>query len=158
MKKPATFLVPTDLSAFSLEALDYAQQISELFRARLHLLFVIQGQKKRARFEVDEAEVDARKKLLEFLINRKIVPDEVRVEIRHGQPAEEIVRAAKDLHADLIIMSTHGRTGLSHILIGSVTEEVVRFSTVPVLTLKPERFTETVEWKEEDIKAKLNLN
>lgn len=52
-----------------------------------------------------------------------------------GPPAFEIVRRIPELHADLVVMGTHGRTGLSHLLIGSVAERVVRTSPVPVLTV-----------------------
>ena len=55
--------------------------------------------------------------------------------IRFGRPHEEIVRCAEDQKADLIVMGTHGRTGLAHFLVGSVAERVVRTSKVPVLTV-----------------------
>lgn len=53
-----------------------------------------------------------------------------------GSPHEAIVGTADDEHADLIVMSTHGRSGLSHLLLGSVTERVVRTAKVPVMTLR----------------------
>jgi nucleotide-binding universal stress UspA family protein len=53
-----------------------------------------------------------------------------------GIPADEIIRLAKAEHADLIVMGTHGRSGLRRLLMGSVAEEVVRKSPVPVLTLR----------------------
>jgi universal stress protein A len=56
--------------------------------------------------------------------------------IRVGGPVDEIVRFADDEHADVIVMGTHGRTGLAHLLVGSVAERVVRVSKVPVLTVR----------------------
>ena len=56
--------------------------------------------------------------------------------VRVGNPVEEINRLAEDEHADLVIMGTHGRTGLQHLLVGSVAERVVRSSKVPVLTVR----------------------
>jgi len=56
--------------------------------------------------------------------------------VRSGQPAFEIIEAAKVLPADLIIMSTHGRTGLKHVFLGSVTEHVVRQAPCPVLVVR----------------------
>jgi nucleotide-binding universal stress UspA family protein len=53
-----------------------------------------------------------------------------------GQPAETIARVAQERSADLIVMSTHGRTGLQHVLLGSVAEKVVRLAPCPVLTVK----------------------
>jgi len=54
-----------------------------------------------------------------------------------GHPAEAIVRVARERGVDLIVMSTHGRTGLKHVLMGSVAEKVVRLAPSPVLTIKP---------------------
>lgn len=58
------------------------------------------------------------------------------VEVAMGQPADTIVRVAQERGADLIVMSTHGRTGLQHVLMGSVAEKVVRLAPCPVLTVK----------------------
>lgn len=55
--------------------------------------------------------------------------------VREGLPAIEVVRAVEELSADLVVMGTHGRTGLSHLVLGSVAERVVRTCPVPVLTV-----------------------
>jgi nucleotide-binding universal stress UspA family protein len=57
-------------------------------------------------------------------------------DVAAGPPAETIVRVAHERGADLIVMGTHGRTGLSHVLLGSVAEKVVRLASCPVLTVK----------------------
>ena len=54
-----------------------------------------------------------------------------------GEPAAEIVAAAQDGKFDVIVVGTHGRTGLAHVLLGSVAERVVRRSTMPVITVRP---------------------
>jgi nucleotide-binding universal stress UspA family protein len=59
--------------------------------------------------------------------------------VRRGNPHDEITRYAADEHADLIVMATHGRTGLAHVLLGSVAEKVVQHADIPVLTIKPAR-------------------
>ena len=64
-----------------------------------------------------------------------IVPSQLKILIPVGTPTS-IVETAKKLKVDLIIMATHGRTGLTHLLMGSVTEHVVRSATCPVLTLR----------------------
>ncbi len=61
--------------------------------------------------------------------------------LKRGNPAEEILAFAKQKKVDLILMSTHGRTGLTHALMGSVAEKVVRNAQCPVLTLKPKKST-----------------
>jgi nucleotide-binding universal stress UspA family protein len=71
---------------------------------------------------------------------RDLVPEAFRgnwdVEIAVGRPADTIVRLARERNADLIIMATHGRTGLGHAVLGSVAEKVVRLAPCPVLTIK----------------------
>jgi nucleotide-binding universal stress UspA family protein len=71
---------------------------------------------------------------------RDLVPEAFRatwdVEIAVGRPADAIVRLARELDADLIVMATHGRTGLQHVVLGSVAERVVRLAPCPVLTVK----------------------
>jgi universal stress protein A len=54
----------------------------------------------------------------------------------HGMPADEIIRAAKDRDVDLIVIATHGRTGLTHLLMGSTAERVVRHVHCPVLVVR----------------------
>lgn len=80
----------------------------------------------------------------------------VRCVVRSGDPASEIVKLAGEEKAGLILMATHGRTGLAHIFLGSVAEKVVRTSHVPVLTVKP------VEMRQppilaEDVKEQLHF-
>ena len=71
---------------------------------------------------------------------RDLVPDAFRgtweVEIAVGRPADTIVRFARERQVDLIVMATHGRTGLEHVVLGSVAEKVVRLAPCPVLTVK----------------------
>jgi nucleotide-binding universal stress UspA family protein len=76
--------------------------------------------------------------------------------VRTGLPAQEILRCAEMEGIDLVVMATHGRTGLRHILMGSVAETVVRLSRVPVLTVKPTELRESVI-RNEDIENELHL-
>ncbi len=68
------------------------------------------------------------------------IPSQVKIkqEVVVGNPFRKIVEKAKEESVDMIILSTHGRTGILHLLIGSVTEQVVRRATSPVLTIRPE--------------------
>lgn len=74
---------------------------------------------------------------------KNIIPHQTKVieAVRFGQPHREIVDYAQCEDIDLIVIATHGRTGLTHIMLGSVAEKVVRFSPVPVLTVKPPRLS-----------------
>ncbi len=77
--------------------------------------------------------------------------------IRSGVPADEIAQYAREEQIDLIVMATHGRTGLAHALIGSIAEKVVRCSTVPVFVVKPTAVIEKLI-TEDDVAHDLHLS
>ena len=142
-------LVTTDLSRYSLEALEYAQSFGLLYASRIFLLHVDEHGHHRG----DQEAIAA---LAEFA-SRNVDP-ELRLTqvVRSGQPAAEIRRFSEEEHVDLIVMATHGRTGVKHALMGSVAEKVVRVSTVPVLVVKPLPVRESI-LREEDVENELHL-
>jgi universal stress protein A len=138
-------VIPTDFSDRSLRALPYALGLAEKYGAEVKILYVNEpalpvsdmawvGVDDRAL--KDERVAGARENLERIL--RDQIPPEVTAEaaIRSGAAVDEIIRFADETHADLIIMATHGRSGLSHILMGSTAEQVIRKASCPVLTLK----------------------
>lgn len=140
-------LLPTDFSEYSEAAREYACSLVEMFNAELHLLHVLQDLIAMAPEPgmafpppgdyMKELQASAEQALAKrpgdsLPGNYKVVR-----EIRHGSPFLEIIRYAKDQEIDLIVMGTHGRTGLAHVLLGSVAEKVVRKSPCPVLTVRP---------------------
>jgi len=136
-------LVPLDFSECARKALQYAIPFAEMCEARLLLLHVVQLSYTAGELGPPEAllvDADARdgaeKRLRELAaeaVGKRAAWETV---VRLGLPADEIVEAANELNADLIIISTHGHTGLKHILLGSVTEAVVRRAPCPVLTVR----------------------
>jgi universal stress protein A len=87
--------------------------------------------------QIEKQTTEACAARLERLRKHRADPSlKVQTEVRIGRPVDEILQAAKDFDADLIIMSTHGYTGLKHAFLGSVTENVVRYATCPVLTVR----------------------
>ena len=94
--------------------------------------------------------------LAEF-VARNVDPD-VRLTqvVRTGRAAEEITRFAREENIDLIVMATHGWTGVKHALLGSVAEKVVRYAAVPVMTVKPLPVREAL-LRDEDIENELHL-
>ena len=74
--------------------------------------------------------------ILDFIREQGLERFSVHPEVREGTPFAEIVRCARDKDIDLIVMGTHGHTGLAHMLLGSVTEKVVRKAPCPVLTVR----------------------
>ncbi len=159
MKSPKRILVPIDMSVLSITALQYAEDIAEHFQAEITVLYVAETDDPQAKFRKAGNENDKaiKSSLSHLLLDHNVVTQSLRIEIRHGSPAAEIVKATIDLPTDLIIMCTHGRSGLSHMLMGSVAEKVVRLAACPVLTIKPEEFRELVNLTQEDVADGLHL-
>jgi nucleotide-binding universal stress UspA family protein len=141
-------LVPVDFSETSLEALNYALDLARRFQAQVSVLHVVEPVVTTIPGHLYAPAVDtgaildqqiglAREHLagLERKLNRR--GKKVRSALVVGTPYLEIVERAKKTKADLVVMATHGRTGLSHLFIGSVAEKVVRSAPCPVLTLRP---------------------
>ncbi len=145
MKNIRKILFPTDLSELSFAAVEMLTSVAELYRAEVYVVHVLEsfpglkpGKGVRAvKGDVHAAERSA-KRVLDDLEQRAHLSKVVNI-IRQGDPRTEIVRCARELGVDLIVMATHGRTGISHVLLGSVAEQVVRYAPVPVLTVKPQR-------------------
>ncbi len=125
-------LVPTDFSDFSAEAFKYASTFAVIYDAHLHVLHVAHAEN-----VPTNGQSHGINELKNFI--QKNLPHQKKVieAIAYGQPHKEIVRYAHDEGIDLVVIATHGRTGLTHFMMGSVAEKVVRFSPVPVMTVKP---------------------
>jgi nucleotide-binding universal stress UspA family protein len=131
-------LVPTDFSETSEEALRYAAQIALTLGAQLYLMHVPgrTGEHFEASFPVGGFDTTARARLASFLTTQEIERLRPEYALRTGSPADEIVRYADARDVDLIIMGTHGRSGLAHALMGSVAEQIVRTAPCPVLVVR----------------------
>lgn len=141
-------VVPVDFSKHSLKALDYAVEFAKTFKAELHLLFVIEpvayatptdfyaGMASQLSSLITEQRRSAASQLAQLQAKLKKKGVNAKTILRSGIAYQEIVDGAKKLKADLIIHATHGRTGLSHLVMGSVAERVVRSAPCPVLTLR----------------------
>jgi universal stress protein A len=137
-------LCPIDLEQNSLDALGVARDLAQESGGTLHLLHV-------ARIPQEDMDVplpfaanprwerEARTRL--ELIARENLEGRVRYQIHvvSGMPDVDVLRVANELQADLVVMATHGRTGLKHFVLGSVAERVVREAHCPVLTLRSAR-------------------
>lgn len=134
-------LVPIDFSQDSEHAVDCAIGLAKQFQARLTLLHAIYVPEAAevnlaAYLEKIQSESDR-----QMAVRRKRVDDAgVAADVLTvlGAPSQTIVETARDKQADLIVMGTHGRTGLRHMLIGSVAERVVRLAPCPVMVVPRE--------------------
>ena len=142
-------LVPTDFSDFSRPAMQYGCAIAARFGSELHLLNIVPDPAmlvpEAAAFSIEtmQAQSESLVKDAEALL-QKLPPDgwddgkPVVREVRVGAAFMEIIDYARENEIDLIVIGTHGRSGLMHILMGSVAERIVRKAPCPVLTVKPE--------------------
>ncbi len=145
MIKLKRILVPTDFSEPSQSAMMYARAFAAEFDAALHILHVTEdpfvyapvseGFVPPPRFH-EEMEAAARSRLESLLTSDEREQFHARLMLRTGSPFVEIVRYAKAEEIDLIVMGTHGRGAIAHMLLGSVAERVVRKAPCPVLTVR----------------------
>ncbi len=144
-------LVAVDFSPFSEEALSFAGQLAEKLKAQLLVLHVIhdpaeapgfysqKGKKKKFLKSMQEA---AEEMMEEFLLKmRQTYPDQVPIKkakplLVVGTPVTRIVEVAEKKQAGMIIIGSHGRTGLAHLLVGSKVQRVVQLSPIPVTVVK----------------------
>ena len=137
-------LVPTDFSQPADEALDYAFRLSQTLGATVSVVHVFVDPFEPTLYaeqyipmpqEIRDEVLDQVRRRLSECVARGGRAN-VTSAILAGAPARAIVDSARDQHADLIVMGTHGRHGMAHLLLGSVAERVVRTATCPVLTVR----------------------
>jgi len=136
-------LVPTDFSEFSQAAIRYGQELATRYQAELHLIHVLEMHPSLTpTFElglalpsqIQESRAAAEETLAKLPADTSVAC--VRA-VLEGKPVVEILRYAREKEIDLLVATTHGRTGLAHVLMGSVAENLVRMATCPVLTVRP---------------------
>ena len=148
-------LVPLDGSELSERALPMAQNLAQSFDATIHLIHVVSRENAYAAARgaesvlVAEMEIDAVRRLNEDRLNRgtkyvdqvgsQLSSTGVKVDsqnaVKEGDAAQNIVDHVKDHHIDLVVMSTHGHGGVRRLLMGSVTDRVIRSCVTPVLVV-----------------------
>lgn len=139
-------LLPTDFSEYSKEASNFACEFVDRFGAELHLLHVLQDvstavpdMEMATSLWGDYMQELARSSelaLADFLDSKWEQGKSIVRSVREGAPFVEVIRYARENDIDLIVMGTHGRSGLAHALLGSVAEKVVRKGPCPVLTVR----------------------
>jgi len=138
------FLVPIDFSEYANQALDYALTLAGKLGARVTLLHVMQllplgGVEMGVTLPgtyCQDLEAEIRRDMASFLERVTTAGLDGDIVIVHGVPFHDIIEAAKTQQVDLIVMGTHGRTGLQHLFLGSVAEKVVRLAPCPVFVAR----------------------
>jgi len=145
MKTFKTILYATDFSESSLTAADYALTLVKLTGARLKVLHVIGelADPRRSQLQPEtlcllerELEAQAIKEMKSFCRERFGNDIEYEKEVVVGTPFQEILKRVEKGDVDLVVVGTHGRTGIEHVIVGSTAERLVRRSRVPVLTVR----------------------
>lgn len=147
MFKIKNILLPTDFSKTSLTAADYAVELADEYKAKLHVLNVLEKTPPILAIRsldlsrekiIDSIDADAKSQLEDCIKTiKKIKEVDIISDIRKGIDYEEIIKYSKEKKIDVIVIATHGRTGLIHTLLGSVAEKVIRYSKIPVLVTTP---------------------
>jgi universal stress protein A len=137
-------LIPTDFSDCSYRALQYGLAVAEKFQAKPYIIHVWELPMTGGILPVEpypemvftEEQKAAKERLTSLTEELKTQGIDAEPIFAFGKPYVEIVKAVADLEIDLIVLATHGRGGLSHLLLGSVAEKVVRLAPCPVLTVR----------------------
>ena len=152
-------LVPLDFSERGMEALGFARALGRQFGSTLILVHVIEPLVYPADLGyapvitdemVMEMEQEARARLDEQAARLSRAGFAVEVCLRAGRPYLEVAEAARERNADLIVLTTHGYTGLRHVLLGSTAERVVRYAPCPVMVIRDRDRSEKSDSKAKD--------
>lgn len=136
-------LLPTDGSEGMTVVIEHARSLARIHDARLHVLYVVETTSltdlpMESSIEgVYDALYDEGESAL-AAVEQQLDDVPVETSLVEGSPAQEIIAAAEDQACDLVVMGTHGRSGVDRFLLGSVAERVVRSSPVPVMTVRVE--------------------
>ncbi len=136
-------LVPIDFSDVSNRAFFTAVDLAKSLGASLYVVHIVQihpsSIPESGKVNMDEIEAAEEKKAnesLDKLIEQHGEELEISRSLLHGDPVTQINKMVKEAHADMIVMGTHGRTGVAHLMMGSVAESVLRNAEVPVMCVK----------------------
>ncbi len=140
-----TVLVPTDFSDMSVAALPLAMDLAEKYGAELHCLYVVEEPQIYSSLEMGSVAIPTSGELMEsaktrmqrfgeeYLAN---APHGFKTKVVVGHAASEVINYANEIGAGLIVMATRGYSGVKHLMLGSTTEDVLRHSTCPVLSVR----------------------
>jgi universal stress protein A len=147
MFSPKSILVPTDFSDYSDKALEQAIDIAKQYKSKIHLVHVIgviqqcvvdycldaETLSELKDRTIKTAQMMAQDQLAKFP-DAKLI--DVEINVRQGIPYDEIIKYQIEKKIELIVIASHGKTGLLHYVMGSVTDKVIRTAKIPILLIK----------------------
>ncbi len=145
MADKGVVVFPTDFSELSLASLPWARRMADVLQARVHCLYVVEEPQIYATLDIGTVPVPTTAELVAgartrlerlFATNRATLPADALAEVLVGRPSEAIVDYAREKGAAMIIMTTHGYSGVRKVLLGSTTEAVLRHAPCPVLSIR----------------------
>ena len=138
-----SILVATDFSDISGSAFTKAVDLARQLNAQLHIVHIVQihpaNMPQSGNVNIEELEALEEKNASDSLaavLEEQCQGLDVKTHVLHGDPAAQVMQTASDTGVDIIVMGTHGRTGLAHLIMGSVAESVLKNSEIPVLCVK----------------------
>ncbi len=147
MYKVSKIILPTDLSSFSLTAFDYAKDVAEQYDAEINILYVLDNNPPLVMLKNSNGKSSISKEELEEKLSKEFnsvlgqLQDNttalVKGAIRKGDDSEQIIAFSNEIKADLIILSTHSRTGFLRSVLGSVADKVIQNARCPILVIPP---------------------
>lgn len=147
MYKVSKIILPTDLSRFSLTAFDYVKDIAEQYEAEIYLVYVLdpnppmvmlQSSGSKTKLTKEKYEAKVKKEFNSLLGQLQDSTDTiVKGIIRTGDDSDEIINFSNEIKADMIVLSTHSRTGFLRSVLGSVADKVIQNAKCPILVIPP---------------------
>jgi len=137
-------VLPIDFSELSMAAVPWAKRMAAVTNGVVHCVYTVEPPQVYSALDMapavplpttDELNESAKQQLATFA-SEQLAGIDTETHVLIGKPAEQIVAYAKEVNADLIVMTTHGYSGLEHVVLGSTTESVLRKSDCPVLSIR----------------------
>lgn len=145
MSSSKSIVIPIDFSTPSLAALPWARRLSEALDATIHCIYVVEEHQIYSMLDMPiPVQIPTTQEISEIAAERlsRFADEQLKgldaapqTKVLIGRPAEQIVKYADEAEAAMIVMATHGHSGIEHMLLGSTTEAVLRHANCPVLSI-----------------------
>ena len=141
----AAIIFPTDFSEVSVSALPWAMKMADTLNATIHCLYIVEEPQIYSTLDMGAVAIPTTGELvsgaetrMQAFVSEQLAnsPHGSEAKVAVGHAATEIVNYANDIKADLVVMTTHGYSGMKHVLLGSTTEDVLRHASCPVLSVR----------------------